>query len=226
MHTSRILNRCMCGGRITLARRHGWRITEMHIFDLRTVAALAEAALEDATATAPNTAAHLNPGRAEIAVPLPDLAKVAVKSGLDIGDRIETVQVEIPARTDLTRSDLDAELRRAATALMETFPALRTRIDRTRRRLWKAFEVHLDAVNLGAVVHIADGDTAGQQKPADDRNAIDIDSGPLLHVHVCSNGTAGWSAQLTVHHLALSENLTTAAVADHFLGTLASGVHR
>ncbi|MBY4130235.1 amino acid adenylation domain-containing protein [Rhodococcus fascians] len=211
---------------VTLARRHGWRITEMHIFDLRTVAALAEAALEDATATAPNTAARADPARAEIAVPLPDLAKAAVKSGLDIGDRIETVQVEIPARADLTTSDLDAELRQATTALMETFPALRTRIDRTRRRLWKAFEVHLDAVNLGAVVHIADGDTAGQKQPCDDRNTIDIDNGPLLHVHVCSNGTAGWSAQLAVHHLALSENLNTAAVADHFLGTLASGVHR
>nr|WP_300397713.1 non-ribosomal peptide synthetase [uncultured Rhodococcus sp.] len=210
---------------VTLARRHGWRITEMHIFDLRTVAALAEAALEDTMAEATNTSVHDSRARADIAVPLPDLAKVAVKSGLDIDDRIETVQVEIPARVDVTASDLDAEVRQAATALMETFPALRTRIDRTRRRLWKAFEVHLGAVKLGTVVHIADGDRSGQQEQADDTNAIDIDTGPLLHILVDKNDAAGWSAQLSVHHLALSEDLTASTVAGHFLGTLASGVH-
>ncbi|WP_415972544.1 amino acid adenylation domain-containing protein [Rhodococcus sp. 077-4] len=207
---------------VTLARRHGWRITEMHIFDLRTVAALAEAALED---EATNTPAHESSSRADIAVALPDLAKAAVKSGLDIDNRIETVRADIPARADVTATDLDVEVRRATTMLMETFPALRTRIDRSRRRLWKAFEVHLDAVDLGTVVHIADEDRAGQ-KPADVVHGIDVDTGPLLRVHVEKGESDGWSAQLSVHHLALSEDLTASTVAEHFLDTLASGVHR
>ncbi|MFI8566224.1 amino acid adenylation domain-containing protein [Rhodococcus sp. NPDC078407] len=202
---------------VTLARRRGWLITEMHIFDLRTVAALAEAALEDGPA---KTTAQEAVSRADIPVPLPALAKAAVKSGADIDNHIDTVQAELPARTDPTAFDLDAEVRAAAAALMESFPALRTRIDRSRRRLWRAFEIDLDTVDLGTVVHITDGNTDTSTK------AIDIDTGPLLHIRVDGNGTAGWSAQLTVHHLALSETLTAATVAEHFVGTLTSGVHR
>ncbi|MCJ0979436.1 amino acid adenylation domain-containing protein [Rhodococcus sp. ARC_M12] len=203
---------------VTLARRRGRRITEMQIFDLRTVAALAEASLRDEETT---TTARENISRADIPVPLPDLARAAVKSGLDIDDRIDTVRAHIPSPDDLAATDLDAEVRRATTALMETFPALRTRIDRSRRRLWKAFEIHLDAVNLETVVHVA-----GVERAADVLPTIDVDTGPLVRIHVARDDSAGWSAELSVHHLALSEDLTASTVADHFLGTLASGAHR
>ncbi|MEW1931277.1 amino acid adenylation domain-containing protein [Rhodococcus sp. NPDC079359] len=203
---------------VTLARRRGWRITEMQIFDLRTVAALAEAAVHDA---ATKDASHEHVSRTDVAVPLPDLARAAVKSGLDIDNRIETVRVELGVRSDLTAVDLDREVRRATTTLMETFPALRTRIDRSRRRLWKAFEIHPDAVNLETVVHVA-----GEKNSASVANGIDVDTGPLLHIHVEKHESDGWSALLSVHHLALSDTLTASTVAEHFLGTLASGVHR
>jgi amino acid adenylation domain-containing protein len=144
---------------VTAAQRAGIRVSVVDLFETRTVEGLAA---RSSPATVPTA------GIAERPVPLPAALVVARADGVDV----DAMTVSVP----LTIADA-AAARRTLTELVAARPELRVRLDRSRARLWRAFQV--------------------EQVPPGDR--IDVAEGRLAAVEIVDG-----AARLVVHRMALA----------------------
>ncbi|WJS90740.1 non-ribosomal peptide synthetase [Microbacterium testaceum] len=136
---------------VTAAQRRGIPVSVVDLFETRTVEGLA------ARCAPPTESVTARP------VPLPPSLAAARTDGLDV----DTMTVSVPLQT------VEAEAaRRALTSVVATRPELRVRLDRSRARLWRAFQV--DRVPPGDGVDLAQGRLV----------AVEIaDGAPRLVVH-------------------------------------------
>jgi len=125
---------------VTAAQRRGIRVSVVDLFETRTVEGLA------ARCVPPTATVTARP------VPLPPILAAARTDGLDV----DAMTVSVPL------AEVDAAAaRRALTAAVEARPELRVRLDRSRARLWRAFQV--DRVPPGDGVDVAEGRLAAVQ---------------------------------------------------------------
>jgi amino acid adenylation domain-containing protein len=116
---------------VAAARRRGIPVAVVDLFETRTVEGLA---------------LRCAPAAAERAVPLPAVVVAARTDGLDVDDMVVS---EPLGAVDA------AAARRALAAVVAGRPELRVRLDRSRARLWRAFQV--DDVPPGDGVSVTDG---------------------------------------------------------------------
>jgi len=133
---------------VAAARRRGIPVAVVDLFETRTVEGLA---------------LRCAPAAAERAVPLPAVVVAARTDGLDVDDMVVS---EPLGAVDA------AAARRALAVVVAGRPELRVRLDRSRARLWRAFQV--DDVPPGDGVSVTDGRLA----------AVEVaDDGVRLVVH-------------------------------------------
>jgi hypothetical protein len=144
---------------VTAAQRAGIRVSVVDLFETRTVEGLAARC---SPATAPTA------GTSERPVPLPAALVAARADGVDV----DAMTVSVP----LTIADA-AAARRGLTEVVAARPELRVRLDRSRARLWRAFQVE-------------------QVRPGD---GIDVAEGRLAAVEIVDG-----AARLVVHRMALA----------------------
>lgn len=149
---------------VAAARRRGIPVAVVDLFETRTVEGLA---------------ARSAPVAAERAVAVPPAIVAARTDGLDV----DALVVSVPLGVGDTTA-----ARRALATVVTARPELRVRLDRSRPRLWRAFQ--LDDVPSGEGVSVAEGRLA----------AVEVaDDGPRLVVHRMALPA---DAEQAVHRLA------------------------
>ncbi|MBF4636256.1 amino acid adenylation domain-containing protein [Agreia pratensis] len=150
---------------VTAARRKGLTISVIDLFEARTVAALASRC-EPLPAPASIPAATEDSAGAE-PVPLPAVISSARRDGADID--------AMTLSADLDIADADSA-RRALSAVAAARSELRVRLDRSRARLWRAFQL-------------------AELPPG---NGVDVAAGRLAAIETSQHGQ-----RLVVHRMAL-----------------------